>query len=182
MRGREEGRRRTSDDSFLDSFPRRWTSDDSFLDSRVGGNRTIDRSIAMAGGLTRAAEALRMATTSGSGIEAGAASEAAAGAATTSAPRMIVDFAGQLTGFFTFTYEGVCWAIVAALFATNWLSRTWRRRLRKNLANAEMKHTLGLDSWAPLPRRRFLRAWRQLKDESQGDAAPAAAAPAAALA
>ena len=69
-----------------------------------------------------------MATTSGSGIEAGAASEAAAGAATTSAPRMIVDFAGQLTGFFTFTYEGVCWAIVAALFATNWLSRTWRRR------------------------------------------------------
>ena len=83
-----------------------------------------------------------MATTSGSGIEAGAASEAAAGAATTSAPRMIVDFAGQLTGFFTFTYEGVCWAIVAALFATNWLSRTWRRRLRKNLANAEMKHTL----------------------------------------
>ena len=119
---------------FVPRFPRRWKSDDSFLDSRVGGNRTIDRSIAMAGGLTRAAEALRMATTSGSGIEAGA--------ATTSAPRMIVDFAGQLTGFFTFTYEGVCWAIVAALFATNWLSRTWRRRLRKNLANAEMKHTL----------------------------------------
>ena len=47
---------------------------------------------------------------------------------------------------------------------------------------AEITDTLGLDSWPGLARRRFLRAWRQLKDESQGDAAPAAAAPAAALA
>ena len=96
---------------------------------------------AMAGSLTRAAEALRMATTSSGGIEVGAAAREA-GTAVAAAPRMVVDFAGQLMGFFTFTYEGVCWAIVAALFATNWLSRTWRRRLRKNLANAEMKHTL----------------------------------------
>ena len=47
---------------------------------------------------------------------------------------------------------------------------------------ADITETLGLDSWAPLARRRFLRAWRQLKEESQGNAAPAAAAPAAALA
>ena len=44
----------------------------------------------------------------------------------------------------------------------------------------DIADTLGLDSWPPLARRRFLRAWRQLKEESQGDAAPAAAAPAAA--
>ena len=40
---------------------------------------------------------------------------------------------------------------------------------------ADITETLGLDSWAPLARRRLLRAWRQLKEESQGDAAPAAA-------
>ena len=44
---------------------------------------------------------------------------------------------------------------------------------------ADITDTLGLDSWPPLARRRFLRAWRQLKEESQGDAAPRAAAPAA---
>ena len=44
---------------------------------------------------------------------------------------------------------------------------------------AEITDTLGLDSWPGLARRRFLRAWRQLKDESQGDAAPAAAEPVA---
>ena len=137
----------------------RWTSDDSFLDyPRVGGHRTIvprsprrwtsdDRSIDRDGGRSDAR---------GGGVEngddvgkrdrGGGGERGGGGGGDDERAATIVDFAGQLTGFFTFTYEGVCWAIVAALFATNWLSRTWRRRLRKNLANAEMKHTLDSQS------------------------------------
>ena len=86
-------------------------------------------------------------------------------------------------------------AAAAAASENGWIKTSRRRGTRRcsrapdciddlvvAADEAEITDTLGLDSWPPLARRRFLRAWRQLKDESQGNAAPAAAAPAAALA
>ena len=58
----------------------------------------------------------------------------------TGAPVVVVDFASQLLGFLT--WEGLCLAIVAGLFVTNYVSRAWRRHVRKALATAEMKHSL----------------------------------------
>ncbi|OUS44964.1 hypothetical protein BE221DRAFT_148087 [Ostreococcus tauri] len=57
-------------------------------------------------------------------------------------PRVVVDFASQMLAFFAFSWESACWSLLAALFVGTWLRRTWRRRMRKALASAEMQHSL----------------------------------------
>ena len=90
----------------------------------------------------RASDAIRRSAGALASASATTSASADADAAVKATPRVVVDFAGQLLGFFAFTWEGACWALVCALVVGNYLARKWRRKMRKTLASAEMKHSL----------------------------------------
>ena len=92
----------------------------------------------------RASDAIRRSAGALASASASAATRASAEADATvkTTPRVVVDFAGQLLGVFAFTWEGACWALACALVAGNYLARKWRRKMRKTLARAEMRHSL----------------------------------------
>ena len=60
----------------------------------------------------RASDAIRRSAGALASASATTSASADADAAVKATPRVVVDFAGQLLGFFAFTWEGACWALV----------------------------------------------------------------------